>query len=702
MYEQYYGFTRKPFSISPDPSFFFQNAKYNEAYALLQYGMKERRGIFCLFGEVGTGKTMLLQKLMQSLDDSVMAITLPYPNVSFEDILDHILMELKIDVESPKVTVRLAQLQAKLTFENTIGRTIALLVDEAQSMDPSSLESLRLLSNLETPREKLLQIVLLGQPELRDKLNLPSLRQFKQRIAINFELTPLLPEETPQYIAHRLRIAGYGLGLRLFSERAVYLITAYSRGIPRLVNALCDNALLIGCVLKQREIDEKIIREAAADLMLETTRMAVPQPAPAIPAAVAPPAPQPQQDLPGAQPPPQTQPQPQPAFPDLVPELRVTPKPAVAPARSGSTFKWIAYASLGVILLGMVIVKLLMQPDVHESLPGSPALSKTKPEAPARVEKAQRDTGPSSFQNPLVHANSIAPSTAETVSAPVTSSKESVKTVEGTQIPVPPPAQHTAPTAATVAVPTAVAAAAPASPEPVPGKREEVGPLLTAKAETGIMPVVPEPPKAAQPPEPAAVRVATPIVETDPARVASVAPAVIPAVEVKETPRPQPQPEVSSTAEPVSDVRDIAWTVRKGETLLGIAKEVYGSTNLRTLCFIQMANPEIRNIDLIVQGQVLVLPPWSPERMVFPQRDGKYTAFVAATRELSIAREWQNQLNRLGIAELSANAVPVWLSSNNRIYRLQAEGFQSRNSAVACLKTVLPMKFVDSLREEIQ
>ncbi len=749
MYEKFYGFTRKPFSISPDPTFFFQNAKYNEAYALLQYGLKERRGIFCLFGEVGTGKTMLLQKLMQSLDDSVTAITLPYPNVGFDDVLEHILTELSIAVESPKVTVRLSHLHAKLSFENSIGRTVALLVDEAQGMDPSSLENLRLLSNLETPQEKLLQIILLGQPELRDKLNLPSLRQFKQRVAINFELTPLLPDETPQYIAHRLRIAGYSQGLRLFTERALTLITNYSRGIPRLVNALCDNALLIGCVLKQREIDEKIIREAATDLMLETMRVPAPhsnpQPTAAAPVTVpiprAQPVPAQQQPVPPPQPPPVAQyaPAPQPAFPEIVPELQTLAHAMRTPQRSRNTFRWVAYGAIAMVCLSVFIIKMLARPDLYEGVSGLVPSGKVQVGSPAPANQPSQDHKASAFQNTLVHATPISPPSQEAQPAPSVPQpyREPAKPVQTTlPPPVQPPVQNTvpapvidpppAPVAAPVGVPSpqpsvvppaapapvaapaqvaprtvAVAAApvvTPASAPPIPEERKEAEPAPAPVADTNSKDSASERPIAQQAVE---ASVSESAAAPESIRTASVAPVVQTVSENLQSPRTASTPGTSNAELQGNAKRDLAWTVSRGETLLGIVKEVYGSTDLRVLSFIQMANPEMHNIDLIVQGQVLVLPPLSPERMVFQQNDGRYTAFVTATREFNKAREWQNQLNRLGIADLSANAVPIWLSANNRIYRLQADGFRSRDLAVAGLKAVLPLKFFDSVREEL-
>ena len=147
---------------------------------------------------------------------------------------------------------------------------------------------------------------------------------------------------------------------------------------------------------------------------------------------------------------------------------------------------------------------------------------------------------------------------------------------------------------------------------------------------------------------------------------------------------------------------DIVRTVRKGETLSGIAKEIYGSSSLRILSFLQMSNPGIHNIYLIMDGQILVLPPLNPQRMVFGSDDGRYSVYISATKDPAAAQEVRNQLSRLKMPEITINVVPVWLTGNFKIYRLQAEGFLSKDSAMASLKNILPMKFVESLKEDTQ
>ncbi|WP_051185051.1 ExeA family protein [Desulfatiglans anilini] len=268
MYNAFYGFSRKPFSISPDPDFLYSNSTYRELVAVLRYGILEQKGIICLIGEVGTGKTMVINHLTGILEKRVQLAKISFPGLGFHGILDAMTTEFGIAGGAKTISERLASLTDFLVSANDKGHIVALLVDEAQALGVKSLEFIRMLSNLETPKEKLLQVVLSGQPELKEKLNLPQLRQFKQRIALAFYLKPLSLEEIPLYIAHRIRVAGGHLGLTIFTDEAVKLIADYSRGIPRIINSLCENALLTGCALNRPQIDAAIIQEAADDLML--------------------------------------------------------------------------------------------------------------------------------------------------------------------------------------------------------------------------------------------------------------------------------------------------------------------------------------------------------------------------------------------------------------------------------------------------
>jgi general secretion pathway protein A len=266
MYCEFYQLTERPFNVTPDPKFLYLNARYREAIASLNYGITQRKGFVTLIGEAGTGKTTLLNKLLDDLDPKTKSVFIFNTNVTFEEILEYIFAEFDLPVHNGKKLYMLQRLNAFLLDELRVGSNVALLIDEAQDLEFSVLEDLRLLSNLETAKEKILQIVLSGQPELGQKLSNPVLRQLRQRIGINCRLLPLSRDEITEYIQFRLQAAGCP-DLKLFSRDAVEQIYHFSRGIPRLVNVVCDNALVIGYALGKKRIGADVITEAAADLL---------------------------------------------------------------------------------------------------------------------------------------------------------------------------------------------------------------------------------------------------------------------------------------------------------------------------------------------------------------------------------------------------------------------------------------------------
>ncbi len=271
MYIDYYGFQEKPFSVTPDPRFFYTNPSYQEAYASLLYGIHERRGFIVLTGEIGTGKTTLLRRLMENMEPNVHFVFFYNTTLTFEELLDFICDELGLPIKEAGRLQKIQMLNQFLMEQLIREGTVVLLIDEAQNLGEEVLENLRLLSNLETATEKLLQIVLVGQPELETKLNHHELRQLKQRIAIQCRLERLDDEEVGPFIAYRLNAVGYKRQ-QLFLPEAVQEVSYYSKGFPRLINILCDNALLIAYATSQKRITGDIIREAAGDLRLELQR----------------------------------------------------------------------------------------------------------------------------------------------------------------------------------------------------------------------------------------------------------------------------------------------------------------------------------------------------------------------------------------------------------------------------------------------
>jgi general secretion pathway protein A len=269
MYNRHFGFLESPFSITPDPRFFYANPVYLEAYANLRYGIDAKKGFIVIIGEVGTGKTTLLRKLMRELESTIHFAFIFNTDLTFNEVLRVTLRDLGLSTQGKDRLAMVDELNAYLIKQLKKGHIVCLLIDEVQNLSDESLEGLRLLSNLETDKEKLLQIVLMGQPELNVKLDKPSLRQLKQRIAIQCEIAPLKEDEVGSYINFRLRVAGYE-GKDLFDREALQNIAFYSKGIPRLINILCDNALVIAFAASRKTVSAHVIREVAGDLRLES------------------------------------------------------------------------------------------------------------------------------------------------------------------------------------------------------------------------------------------------------------------------------------------------------------------------------------------------------------------------------------------------------------------------------------------------
>jgi len=266
MYCKFYHFSEKPFNVTPDPKYLYLNEGYREILASLVYGIRERRGFIALVGEVGTGKTTLIHAALDRLDQTTKVARLFNTDVTFEQMLLMALVDFGVakpgeTLSKPESLHRLNDFAIRQLAK---GNNVLLIVDEAQNLDRDTLERLRLLSNLETRKHKLIQIVLSGQPELETKLNDPDLRQLAQRITIRRRIVPLSEKEVYEYIHHRLINADYK-GPALFTDGALRLISEYSGGIPRKINILCDNALLIAYGLGKRKINPEVIEEVIKD-----------------------------------------------------------------------------------------------------------------------------------------------------------------------------------------------------------------------------------------------------------------------------------------------------------------------------------------------------------------------------------------------------------------------------------------------------
>jgi len=266
VYYEFYGFAEPPFNITPDPRYLFFSTQHREALNHLLYGIRERKGFIQLTGEVGAGKTTTCRALFNELDhDRYVTALILNPMLSEAQMLRAILRELGMRKIARERLKNYDILNDYLLRTVKKGKDIVLVIDEAQDMKPEQLEQVRLLSNLETDNQKLIQIVLMGQPELRDNLDRPELRQLRQRITVRYHLGPLNEEETRRYIEHRISVAG-SRGMPQFESRAVRRIYRYSKGIPRLINGVADKALLAGFINRADCITAKLVRIAEREL----------------------------------------------------------------------------------------------------------------------------------------------------------------------------------------------------------------------------------------------------------------------------------------------------------------------------------------------------------------------------------------------------------------------------------------------------
>ncbi|HUK54489.1 MAG TPA: AAA family ATPase [Candidatus Binatia bacterium] len=268
MYKKFFGLRENPFNVNPDPRFLFPTRHTEEAFAVLTYGIQARKGFITLTGEVGTGKTTLLNKLLDWLHQENLATAFVFNSrLNVTQFLDFMMADFGIPCDIKLKSQVLIRLNQWLLERYRAGETAVLIVDEAQNLSPQVLEEIRLLTNLETATEKLLQIVLSGQPELDQKLSQPGLRQLRQRITLRCKTYPLTLEETTGYIHERLRVAGSD-GQPVFCTEAIEALHRYSRGIPRVVNMLCEHALISAFVDQKRPVEAATIDEVAREFDL--------------------------------------------------------------------------------------------------------------------------------------------------------------------------------------------------------------------------------------------------------------------------------------------------------------------------------------------------------------------------------------------------------------------------------------------------
>ena len=263
MYEQFYSFDEKPFTLLPDPSFLYLGKKHQMALTMLQYGLANNSGFSVITGEIGSGKTTLIRRLLDDMENDIAVGLISNTHQSFGDLLQWVLMAFGLDYKGKEKVECYEDFVNYIVQEYANNRRTVLIIDEAQNLSIETLEELRMLSNINADKNQVLQLIMVGQPELRSTLMLPSLRQFAQRISVNYHLDALSAEETVSYIHHRVKTAGGDP--EMFPERTCSLVWYYSRGVPRVINTICDTALVYGFAEQNELIEPSIIKDVVRD-----------------------------------------------------------------------------------------------------------------------------------------------------------------------------------------------------------------------------------------------------------------------------------------------------------------------------------------------------------------------------------------------------------------------------------------------------
>jgi general secretion pathway protein A len=566
MYHRFYGLRESPFALTPDPVFLYLSDSHREALASMTYGVQERRGFVLILGEVGTGKTTLIRRVLEQFGADIRTVYIYNTDVTFDELLAMVLRDLEIPCESLSRLEMTEVLNDYLLKEAAAGRYVVLIIDEAQHLSPSVLEQIRMLSNLETATGKLLQVILAGQPELAEKLARRELRQLRQRIGLIAELKPLTAEESARYIAHRLEVAGHRGG-SIFTARALRRIHHASGGIPRLINVLCDKALVLGYASGARRIDRGLVDDVVKDWDVYDRRTPV---APALPRGRS----------------------------HGRNRMRQRARP-----------RWLALSLLAVAVVVTCVAVIVSRWDL--GFPGSPGAVEP---GDARLSRAVGD----------------APGRATGVA--------------GTR-------------------PGVTAGSGEVADREVRdrGQGELVALDVTASGAPGRSAVPAPRDSASTSPDPPAPPIAAAAGPVSPAR---------------------------DAGDPATDdgpTREIE--VRPGDTLAGLAFDVYGRVTYTLLDFVKLANPHIANVDEIVAGQRLRFPPFQPSAMVHEIDGPRFRVHLFTISDTELKR-FATVRRELAAAGRVVEVTPVHLAGQAETWRRVTVGnFPTREEAERFVRT---------------
>lgn len=634
MYNEYFGFREKPFNITPDPRFLYANPSHEEAYANLFYGVRERKGFIVLTGEVGTGKTTLLRRLVDNLEDATRFIFFYNTTLSFEELLDFSFSELDLEAPQGGQLKKIQALNQFLISELAQGGSVALLIDEAQNLSDEVLENLRLLSNLETAQEKLLQIVLVGQPELDAKLAQPHLRQLKQRISTRCHLARLRDAEVGAFVAHRLRTVGYE-GSALFSSETLQRLTVYCQGIPRLINVMCDSALLIAYGASQKSITPAMIDEVAKDLQLSTQiprRALMAETIPIAPSPVNIPR-QEERLAPDAAPVLQAKIQEKPV---ASPSLTLTTNPKEhQPLRSPYVNQRLAWAGVFALMLfcGFIIYNKIPREDAQKTT------AQQEDQSSRSTLHGIAKLGQSFNERLAALLTPLLPSTQKQIQ-PTDASQHAI----AQELMPPPTALPDRQDQTSTFTMTA----------DVTLKTDQIDAQTSPQEELAKRSLIPPSPPLSQD-QPKARESLSPLQEQERVQLTIVRPPV------------------------ANHSQERHFTLlHPGETISAAIRTVYGNYNSLALDLIKEFNPQLEDLDRVIAGQRIWFPPLTLDTLLRAQNDGTYHLIVATFRNAVPAQRFAQTLRERGRSmQITARQV----SESILLYRVEIISLASQAEA---------------------